>query len=159
MIARSAIHERKKLSGRQRPKAKLFYPDKIPEVERDDHVAAGFDSDLQHHIVLGIGQKGPPEIEDLPPMPDGAQIIKDIVHIRVGEAELAGMRPRDGLVLEHEWDGHVDLKRVAAKARQELEGGPTPRSQARDQDVCVQDDLVGHLVSYTIPQCVLGEQG
>lgn len=98
MIVRSAIQERKKLSGRQRPKAKLFYPDKIPEVERDNHVAAGFDRDLQHHIVLWIRQKGPPEIEDLPPMPDGAQIIQDIVHIRAGEAELAGMLPRDRLV-------------------------------------------------------------
>jgi len=117
MIACSPIQERKKLSGRQRPKAKLFYPDEIPEIERDNDVAAGFNRDLQDHVVPRIGQKGPPEIEDLPPMPDRAQIIEDVVDICVREAELAGLLPRDGLVLQHEWDGDIDLKRVAAKAR------------------------------------------
>jgi len=117
MIARSAIQVRKKPSGRYRPEPKLFYPDKVAEVERDNHLAAGFDRDLKHHVVLRVRKKGPPKIEDLPSMPDGAQVVEDVVNIRVCEAEFAGVLPRDSLILEDERHRDIDLKRFAAEAR------------------------------------------
>jgi hypothetical protein len=50
-------------------------------------------------------------------MPDGAQVVEDVVNIRVCEAEFAGVLPRDSLILEDERHRDIDLKRFAAEAR------------------------------------------
>jgi len=95
----------------------LFYPDKVAEVEGDDDLTAGFNRDLKYHVIPRVGEKRPPKIEDLPSMPDGAQVVEDVVNIRVCEAEFAGMLPRDSLILEDERHRDIDLKRFAAEAR------------------------------------------
>ena len=74
-------------------------------------------------------------------------------HVGVRQAELARLPLRDGFVLEDEGHRHADLEVARVQSLQERKGRPAPRAQAGDDDIRVENDVVDHVVSYTIPAC------
>jgi len=113
----------------------LVHSGEVATIEGDDRLTPCRYCELEKQVVLGIGEEGAPEVEDLLEVSDRTEVIKEGIDVDLVQPGYIRVTEQGILVLKHEWDGKSDLEPALAYLGQKAKGRPSSGAQPCDQNV------------------------